>query len=172
MKSPTMKRAEYLGRIAWPDAKVAALRFLWDAGISAAEIGRRLGYTKSAVVGKAHRLCLTPRPSPIGRSQIKRTTPYKPPPKPHQPRIPTPRSVPMRPPPKPQITTPPPVELPALAMERGEPGVWRAPVSVRWETLCEVWWRITTEDGPRREALPQINRARVREGLPPLAVWG
>ena len=35
---------------------------LWGEGHSTAEIGRRLGVSKNAVVGKAHRLALTPRP--------------------------------------------------------------------------------------------------------------
>lgn len=41
------------------------LRRLWDEGVTTAEIGRRLGITKNAVVGKAHRLMLTPRPAPV-----------------------------------------------------------------------------------------------------------
>ena len=36
-----------------------------DAPISAGEIGRRMGISKNAVVGKVHRLGLEPRPSPI-----------------------------------------------------------------------------------------------------------
>lgn len=51
----------------WTDAAIAQLQSLWDAGHSTAEIGRRMGITKNAVVGKAHRLNLPPRPSPIRR---------------------------------------------------------------------------------------------------------
>lgn len=50
----------------WPDTQVAILGQLWNQRLSAAEIGRRLGGTKNAIVGKAHRLGLEPRPSPIG----------------------------------------------------------------------------------------------------------
>lgn len=53
----------------WSDVLIQRLRVLWDEGLSTAEIGRRLGVTKCAVVGKAHRLDLPARPSPIRRGQ-------------------------------------------------------------------------------------------------------
>lgn len=53
----------------WTEETIARLRALWDEGHSTAEIGRRLGVTKNAVVGKAHRLNLPARPSPIRRTQ-------------------------------------------------------------------------------------------------------
>ncbi len=49
----------------WTDETIARLRGLWTEGHSTAEIGRRLGVSKNAVVGKAHRLDLEARPSPI-----------------------------------------------------------------------------------------------------------
>jgi len=49
----------------WTDQVVTRLRSLWAEGHSTAEIGRRLGVSKNAVVGKAHRLDLPARPSPI-----------------------------------------------------------------------------------------------------------
>ncbi len=49
----------------WTEETVACLRGLWSEGLPTAEIGRRLGITKNAVIGKAHRLVLPPRPSPI-----------------------------------------------------------------------------------------------------------
>ena len=51
----------------WNEEMIARLRQLWSEGHSTAEIGRRMGITKNAVVGKAHRLTLSPRPSPIRR---------------------------------------------------------------------------------------------------------
>jgi GcrA cell cycle regulator len=51
----------------WAEETIVRLRALWDEGHSTAEIGRRLGVTKNAVVGKAHRLDLPSRPSPIRR---------------------------------------------------------------------------------------------------------
>jgi GcrA cell cycle regulator len=49
----------------WSHETVNCLRGLWDEGHSTAEIGRRLGVSKNSVVGKAHRLDLPGRPSPI-----------------------------------------------------------------------------------------------------------
>ncbi|HUB48226.1 MAG TPA: GcrA family cell cycle regulator [Acetobacteraceae bacterium] len=51
----------------WNDVVIGRLRSLWEEGHSTAEIGRRLGVSKNAVVGKAHRLDLPDRPSPIRR---------------------------------------------------------------------------------------------------------
>jgi len=51
----------------WTEETVAQLRVLWEEGLSTAEIGRRLGISKNAVIGKAHRLQLAARPSPIRR---------------------------------------------------------------------------------------------------------
>ncbi len=51
----------------WNDEAIARLRVLWDEGHSTAEIGRRMAVSKNSVVGKAHRLNLPARPSPIRR---------------------------------------------------------------------------------------------------------
>ena len=51
----------------WNEETIARLRALWSEGLSTAEIGRRMGVSKNAVVGKAHRLNLPARPSPIRR---------------------------------------------------------------------------------------------------------
>ncbi len=55
----------------WNEDIINRLRALWAEGHSTAEIGRRLGVSKNAVVGKAHRLQLPPRPSPIRRDSDK-----------------------------------------------------------------------------------------------------
>ncbi|MCB8873860.1 GcrA family cell cycle regulator [Acidisoma silvae] len=52
----------------WNETIIGELKALWAEGLSTAEIGRRLGISKNAVVGKAHRLDLSPRPSPIRRT--------------------------------------------------------------------------------------------------------
>ena len=51
----------------WNEETIARLRALWAEGLSTAEIGRRMGISKNAVVGKAHRLNLPARASPIRR---------------------------------------------------------------------------------------------------------
>lgn len=59
----------------WTEEKVNDLTKLWNEGITTGEIGRRLGVSKNAVVGKAHRLKLKGRPSPIKRgSSVKKKT--------------------------------------------------------------------------------------------------
>jgi GcrA cell cycle regulator len=59
----------------WTSERIELLSSLWAEGLSTAEIGRRLGVTKNAVVGKAHRLQLTPRPSPLKRTAPKPAAP-------------------------------------------------------------------------------------------------
>ena len=65
----------------WNEETIGRLRSLWDEGHSTAEIGRRLGITKNAVVGKAHRLSLPARPSPIRRSSGEGRAPRRPTPR-------------------------------------------------------------------------------------------
>ena len=57
--------------MSWNDGNVARLRELWDQGLPTAQIGKLLGFTKNAVVGKAHRIGLERRPSPIRRTTVK-----------------------------------------------------------------------------------------------------
>jgi GcrA cell cycle regulator len=57
------------GRAAWAtEAGLAKLREYWATDIPTAEIGRRLGASKCAIVSKAHRLGLPGKPSPIKRN--------------------------------------------------------------------------------------------------------
>ncbi len=88
----------------WRDTAISNLRRLWDEGHSTAEIGRRLGVTKNAVVGKAHRLDLPKRPSPIQRST-------------HPARTPVPR---------PKVTLP--VQMPPAASVQAAPALPLPPV--------------------------------------------
>ena len=57
--------------MSWDEANVARLKELWDQGLPTAQIGKLLGFTKNAVVGKAHRIGLERRPSPIRRTAVK-----------------------------------------------------------------------------------------------------
>lgn len=54
----------------WTSNAIDQLRALWAEGLSTAEIGRRMGVTKNAIVGKAHRLDLPARPSPIRKETL------------------------------------------------------------------------------------------------------
>lgn len=42
----------------WTQKQIDTLIKLWTAGVSAAEIGEKIGMTRNAVIGKAHRLSL------------------------------------------------------------------------------------------------------------------
>lgn len=56
--------------MAWTDERVAELKQLWEQGHSASQIASILGeVTRNAVIGKAHRLGLSSRPSPIKAGQ-------------------------------------------------------------------------------------------------------
>jgi GcrA cell cycle regulator len=49
----------------WTDERIAELEKLWRAGLTTEKIARQIGCTKNAVIGKAHRLGLRARPTPI-----------------------------------------------------------------------------------------------------------
>jgi GcrA cell cycle regulator len=65
----------------WNDETIARLCGLWVEGLSTAEIGRRMCVSKNAVVGKAHRLSLPSRPSPIRRDGHEGSAPRRPTPR-------------------------------------------------------------------------------------------
>ena len=56
--------------MSWTDERIATLKKMWKEGKSAAEIAKTLGkgVTRNAVIGKAHRMGLSGRPSPIKKS--------------------------------------------------------------------------------------------------------
>jgi GcrA cell cycle regulator len=53
----------------WTDERISELTKLWNDGLSTAEIGKMLGISKNAVVGKAHRLRRRHRWSPARGSR-------------------------------------------------------------------------------------------------------
>ncbi|HQX27916.1 MAG TPA: GcrA family cell cycle regulator [Alphaproteobacteria bacterium] len=56
--------------MSWTDERVALLKRLWGEGKTAAEIAGELGgVTRNAVIGKAHRLKLSNRVSPIQQNK-------------------------------------------------------------------------------------------------------
>ena len=68
----------------WTEERIAQLRSLWTQGLSASQIGLRIAKTRSAVLGKVHRLDLPPRPPPIKPHQAAK--PLAAPPRPKPPR--------------------------------------------------------------------------------------
>ena len=53
--------------MAWTDERIALLKQYWEEGRSASQIAEVLGegLSRNAVIGKAHRLGLASRPSPL-----------------------------------------------------------------------------------------------------------
>lgn len=56
----------------WTPDLIDRLAALWAEGLPTAEIGRRLNISKNAVIGKAHRLTLKARPSPLKSPPVRR----------------------------------------------------------------------------------------------------
>jgi GcrA cell cycle regulator len=62
----------------WTEQRIEMLRRLWGQGQTASQIAVALGgVTRNAVIGKAHRLGLTGRPSPIKRDANGAATPKR-----------------------------------------------------------------------------------------------
>ena len=53
----------------WTEERLEKLRALWDKGLSISSIGEELGVTRNAIAGKAHRLGLKKRQSPIAKKK-------------------------------------------------------------------------------------------------------
>ena len=69
--------------MSWTDERVALLKKLWGEGKTAAEIAKELGgVTRNAVIGKAHRLKLSGRVSPIQQNKKPANKSVAPKPKP------------------------------------------------------------------------------------------
>ncbi len=66
--------------MSWTDERIATLRKMWEGGATASEIATELGgVSRNAVIGKAHRLGLKARPSPVKANEKKKpAAPKKP----------------------------------------------------------------------------------------------
>src|SRR3546814_20884254 len=52
--------------MAWTDERIDTLKAMWEKGMIASQIAEALGgVSRNAVIGKAHRLGLQSRPSPV-----------------------------------------------------------------------------------------------------------
>ena len=52
----------------WDEDKLNKLRKLWDDGLPITKIGNEIGVSRNAIAGKAHRMGLPKRNSPISKS--------------------------------------------------------------------------------------------------------
>jgi GcrA cell cycle regulator len=82
--------------IFWTPTKIRLLKQYWTDGLTARDIGVKLGTTRNAVIGKAHRMKLRPRTNEQSRHLVKVKPKPKPEPKPKP--QPEPRSTKATPP--------------------------------------------------------------------------
>ena len=59
----------------WTDERLDELKKLWAEGWSISQIGEALGVSRNAIAGKAHRMGLPKRPSPISKSKTEKAKP-------------------------------------------------------------------------------------------------
>ncbi len=71
--------------MSWTDERIATLKKMWEGGSTASQIAEELGgVSRNAVIGKAHRLGLKSRPSPVkandkkAKAKAKAKAPAKP----------------------------------------------------------------------------------------------
>src|SRR6476619_586582 len=58
--------------MSWTDERIATLKKMWEGGATASQIADELtGVSRNAVIGKAHRLGLKARPSPVKPNEDK-----------------------------------------------------------------------------------------------------
>jgi GcrA cell cycle regulator len=62
--------------MSWTDERIATLKKMWEGGATASQIAEELGgVSRNAVIGKAHRLGLKSRPSPVKANEKKTAAP-------------------------------------------------------------------------------------------------
>ena len=82
--------------MSWTDERIATLKKMWEGGATASQIADELGgVSRNAVIGKAHRLGLKSRPSPVKANEPKKADK-----KPAAPSRPAPKQPAPRPAPK------------------------------------------------------------------------
>ena len=65
--------------MSWTDERIDSLKAMWEKGMTASQIAEELGgVSRNAVIGKAHRLDLQSRPSPVKEKDGKTAAPRKP----------------------------------------------------------------------------------------------
>ena len=59
--------------MSWTDERINQLKTMWEKGLTASQIAEELGgVSRNAVIGKAHRLGLKSRPSPVKAAESKK----------------------------------------------------------------------------------------------------
>ena len=101
--------------MSWTDDRIEQLKSMWEAGQTASQIAEALGgVSRNAVIGKAHRLGLQARPSPVKPNEA--------------PVDPVVKAAPSAPPPPEPVREPEPEPVRAAPVEPVAPPVARTPV--------------------------------------------
>ncbi|PZT89470.1 MAG: GcrA cell cycle regulator [Citromicrobium sp.] len=102
--------------MSWTDERIATLKKMWEGGSTASQIADELGgVSRNAVIGKAHRLGLKSRPSPVKANEKKAAAKAKVAPKP------APKKPVARPVPKPAAAAPKSAAAPVQPAARPAP---------------------------------------------------
>jgi GcrA cell cycle regulator len=111
--------------MSWTDERIEQLRQMWSNGHTASQIAETLGgVSRNAVIGKAHRLGLQSRPSPVKASEAEAAEPA---PKPVA-AAPAPPPPPAPPKPAPAPAAEPPEPKPAVSVEADAKPAAPAPI--------------------------------------------
>lgn len=113
----------------WTEETITQLRDLWAQGLSTAEIGRRMGVSKNAICGKASRIGISDRASPIIREGDERAISD----------VPRCRQVGVRPSRAPKVTLP---EMPSVAAPKVAP----RPGAMTAKLVAQGAWAAGMED--------------------------
>ncbi|MBF9151933.1 GcrA family cell cycle regulator [Novosphingobium jiangmenense] len=90
--------------MSWTDERIEKLTKMWEGGSTASQIAEELGgVSRNAVIGKAHRLGLKARPSPVKANEKPDAAAAAPAPK---------AAKPVAPPPEPKVAAPRPAPAP------------------------------------------------------------
>ena len=101
--------------MSWTEERIGTLQKMWEGGSTASQIAEELGgVTRNAVIGKAHRLGLKARPSPVKANEKKAAAKKKPVAKP------APKKIAVRHTPKPSPPRPPSNAVELAARAAGE----------------------------------------------------
>lgn len=109
--------------MSWTDERIATLKKMWEGGATASQIADELGgVSRNAVIGKAHRLGLKSRPSPVKANEPKNdTAKAKPEAKPAAKKVAAPAPAKPAPRPAPAVAKPaPPAPKPAAPAASSE----------------------------------------------------
>ena len=119
--------------MSWTDERIEKLTKMWEGGATASQIAEELGgVSRNAVIGKAHRLGLKARPSPVKPNEKSEVAPAPKAPKP----VPEP-AAPAEPrvaAPRPEPTIAPPAPAPRVRVADPAPAPVAPPVAADSET--------------------------------------